>query len=126
MLVFSRFDSHEGAAHAIVSVNGTCIEGHIVKCYWGKETADMRSMQQMQMAQVSLFTCITISLAFNTMPLNILIVCFYYSQQSKPTYAPQAYGQWGQSYGNGQQMGQYVPNGWQMPTYGVYGQAWNQ
>uniref|UniRef100_A0A673KK88 Nucleolysin TIA-1-like n=1 Tax=Sinocyclocheilus rhinocerous TaxID=307959 RepID=A0A673KK88_9TELE len=90
---FVRFDSHEGAAHAIVSVNGTCIEGHIVKCYWGKETTDMRSMQQMQMPQ-----------------------------QNKPTYAAQPYGQWGQSYGNGQQMGQYVPNGWQMPTYGVYGQ----
>ncbi|CAM4543524.1 hypothetical protein R3I94_002932 [Phoxinus phoxinus] len=94
---FVRFDSHEGAAHAIVSVNGTCIEGHTVKCYWGKETADMRSMQQMQMPQ-----------------------------QNKPTYAAQPYGQWGQSYGNGQQMGQYMPNGWQMPTYGVYGQAWNQ
>ncbi|KTG04924.1 hypothetical protein cypCar_00002467 [Cyprinus carpio] len=93
---FVRFDSHEGAAHAIVSVNGTCIEGHIVKCYWGKETADIRSMQQMQMPQ------------------------------NKPTYAAQPYGQWGQSYGNGQQMGQYMPNGWQMPTYGVYGQAWNQ
>lgn len=53
--LFARFDSHEGAAHAIVSVNGTCIEGHTVKCYWGKETADMRSMQQMQMPQVPLY-----------------------------------------------------------------------
>ncbi|XP_068012704.1 cytotoxic granule associated RNA binding protein TIA1 isoform X2 [Melanerpes formicivorus] len=38
---FVRFNSHESAAHAIVSVNGTTIEGHIVKCYWGKETPDM-------------------------------------------------------------------------------------
>ncbi|RMB91029.1 hypothetical protein DUI87_32627 [Hirundo rustica rustica] len=38
---FVRFNSHESAAHAIVSVNGTTIEGHVVKCYWGKETPDM-------------------------------------------------------------------------------------
>ncbi|KAK1792217.1 hypothetical protein P4O66_012175, partial [Electrophorus voltai] len=94
---FVRFDSHEAAAHAIVSVNGTCIEGHMVKCYWGKETADVRAMQQMPMPQ-----------------------------QSNPAYAAPPYGQWSQSYGNGQHMGQYMPNGWQMPTYGVYGQAWNQ
>ncbi|XP_030647054.1 nucleolysin TIA-1 isoform X3 [Chanos chanos] len=95
---FIRFDSHEAAAHAIVSVNGTSVEGHPVKCYWGKETADMRSMQQMQ-----------------------------FPQQNKPSYPAQPYGQWGQSYGNGQQIGQYpMANGWQMPTYGVYGQTWNQ
>lgn len=48
-----RFNSHEAAAHAIVSVNGTTIEGYVVKCYWGKETTDMVSpMQQVQMPQV--------------------------------------------------------------------------
>lgn len=49
-----RFNSHEAAAHAIVSVNGTSIEGNIVKCYWGKETADIVQgpIQQVQMAQV--------------------------------------------------------------------------
>lgn len=51
---FHRFNSHEGAAHAIVSVNGTSIEGHVVKCYWGKETTEMvNPMQQVQMPQVS-------------------------------------------------------------------------
>lgn len=40
--------------------------------------------------------------------------------------AAQHYGQWGQWYGNGHQISQYVPNGWQVPTYGVYGHAWNQ
>ncbi|NWS83243.1 TIA1 protein, partial [Toxostoma redivivum] len=85
-----QFSSHESAAHAIVSVNGTTIEGHVVKCYWGKETPDMVS------------------------PV----------QQGQLSYPP-AYGQWGQWYG-GAQLGQYVPNGWQVPTYGVYGQAWNQ
>ncbi|KAM8794646.1 cytotoxic granule associated RNA binding protein TIA1 isoform 3-T3 [Eudromia elegans] len=87
---FVRFNSHESAAHAIVSVNATTIEGHIVKCYWGKETPDMIS------------------------PV----------QQNQIGY-PQAYGQWGQWYGNAQ-IGQYMPNGWQVPAYGVYGQAWNQ
>lgn len=49
-----RFNSHEAAAHAIVSVNGTSIEGYVVKCYWGKETTDMVQgpIQQVQMAQV--------------------------------------------------------------------------
>lgn len=51
----SRFNSHESAAHAIVSVNGTSIDGHVVKCYWGKETPDMmNSMQQMSIPQVRL------------------------------------------------------------------------
>ena len=51
LLVLSfRFNSHEEAAHAIVSVNGTSVEGYVVKCYWGKETPDMMSspMQQVQ------------------------------------------------------------------------------
>uniref|UniRef100_A0A6Q2YQZ2 RRM domain-containing protein n=1 Tax=Esox lucius TaxID=8010 RepID=A0A6Q2YQZ2_ESOLU len=92
---FVRFNSHEGAAHAIVSVNGTSIEGHMVKCYWGKETPDMMSPMQ---------------------------------QQNKVGFAAQPYGQYAQWYGSAQQLGQYVPNGWQVPTYGVYGQAqaWNQ
>lgn len=52
-LVVSRFNSHESAAHAIVSVNGSSIEGHVVKCYWGKETPDMMNpMQQMSVPQV--------------------------------------------------------------------------
>lgn len=47
----NRFNSHESAAHAIVSVNGTTIEGHVVKCYWGKETPDMISpVQQVRTA----------------------------------------------------------------------------
>uniref|UniRef100_G1PIS6 TIA1 cytotoxic granule associated RNA binding protein n=1 Tax=Myotis lucifugus TaxID=59463 RepID=G1PIS6_MYOLU len=89
---FVRFNSHESAAHAIVSVNGTTIEGHVVKCYWGKETLDMINPVQ---------------------------------QQNQIGY-PQPYGQWGQWYGNAQQIGQYMPNGWQVPAYGMYGQPWNQ
>ncbi|CAL8282064.1 nucleolysin TIA-1 isoform X1 [Gadus morhua] len=99
---FVRFNSHEEAAHAIVSVNGTSVEGYVVKCYWGKETPDMMSS-----------------------PMQ---------QKNKVGFPVQQYGgvggQWGQWYGNtqqvGQQVGQYVASGWQMPSYGVYGQPWNQ
>ncbi|KAM9841481.1 cytotoxic granule associated RNA binding protein TIA1-like isoform 1-T1 [Aulostomus maculatus] len=95
---FVRFNSHEAAAHAIVSVNGTSVEGYVVKCYWGKETTDMVSpIQQVQMPQ-----------------------------QNTVSFAAQPYSQWGQWYSNTQQIGQYVPNGWQMPSYGVYGQTWDQ
>ena len=34
---FVPFNSHESAARAIVSANGTTIDGHVVKCYWGKD-----------------------------------------------------------------------------------------
>uniref|UniRef100_A0A8C5P501 RRM domain-containing protein n=1 Tax=Jaculus jaculus TaxID=51337 RepID=A0A8C5P501_JACJA len=85
---FVRFSTHESAAHAIVSVNGTTIEGHVVKCYWGKESPDMtKNFQQVDYTQ---------------------------------------WGQWSQVYGNPQQYGQYMANGWQVPPYGVYGQPWNQ
>lgn len=85
---FIRFSSHDSAAHAIVSVNGTTIEGHVVKCYWGKETPDMaKGFQQVDYTQ---------------------------------------WGQWSQMYGSPQQYGQYVTNGWQVPSYSMYGQAWNQ
>ncbi|KAG7229938.1 hypothetical protein INR49_009658 [Caranx melampygus] len=84
-----QFSSHDSAAHAIVSVNGTAIEGHIVKCFWGKESPDMaKNPQQVE-----------------------------YSQ----------WGQWNQVYGSPQQQyGQYVANGWQVPSYSMYGQTWNQ
>lgn len=38
------------------------------------------------------------------------------------------WGQWNQVYGSPQQQqyGQYVTNGWQVPSYSVYGQTWNQ
>nr|XP_057919867.1 nucleolysin TIAR isoform X2 [Doryrhamphus excisus] len=93
---FIRFSSHDSAAHAIVSVNGTVIEGHIVKCYWGKESSDMtKNSQQVEYGQ---------------------------------------WGQWNQMYGSTQQQGQqqqqygqqYVTNGWQVPSYNMYGQSWNQ
>lgn len=66
-----RFNSHEAAAHAIVSVNGTTIEGYVVKCYWGKETADMVSpIQQVQMPQV----CVRLTLNAVS-PVRALTLC---------------------------------------------------
>lgn len=47
-------------------------------------------------------------------------------QQNTVSFPAQPYNQWGQWYGNTQQISQYVPNGWQVPSYGVYGQAWDQ
>ncbi|KAJ3610233.1 hypothetical protein NHX12_022327 [Muraenolepis orangiensis] len=47
---FIRFSSHESAAHAIVSVNCTAIEGHLVKCYWGKESPDMAKSPQQSLS----------------------------------------------------------------------------
>ncbi|KTF80010.1 hypothetical protein cypCar_00035889 [Cyprinus carpio] len=80
---FVRFNSHESAAHAIVSVNGTSVEGHMVKCYWGKETTEMVSpMQQVQVPQ-----------------------------QNKVGFAAQPYGQWGQWYGNAQQISHHIQAG---------------
>lgn len=47
-------------------------------------------------------------------------------QQNTVSFTAQPYNQWGQWYSNTQQIGQYVPNGWQVPSYGVYGQTWDQ
>lgn len=59
-----------------------------------------------------------------------LIFCLlkYFSicQQNTVSFAAQPYSHWGQWYSNTQQIGQYVPNGWQVPSYGVYGQTWDQ
>ncbi|XP_035672170.1 nucleolysin TIAR-like isoform X4 [Branchiostoma floridae] len=45
---FIRFFSHEVAAMAIVTVNGTQIEGQAVKCSWGKESSDPMNQYQQQ------------------------------------------------------------------------------
>lgn len=73
-----RFNSHESAAHAIVSVNGSSIEGHVVKCYWGKETPDMmNTMQQMPMPQV------TMSPEVQATDSQSKVSCFYFVVLSK-------------------------------------------
>ncbi|XP_068597060.1 nucleolysin TIAR [Brachionichthys hirsutus] len=97
---FIRFSSHDSAAHAIVSVNGTAIEGHMVKCFWGKESSDMtKSPQQVEYGQWGQW--------------NQLYGSQQQQQQQQPP-PPQ------------QQYGQYVANGWQVPSYSMYNQTWNQ
>lgn len=114
-----------------MSVNGTSIEGYVVKCYWGKETTDMVSpIQQVQMPQVRTNPPLCgIHLngrcSARSPPSNAALN----PQQSTVSFAAaQPYSQWGQWYSNtaAQQLGQYVPNGWQVPSYGVYGQTWDQ
>ena len=39
-MIICRFSTKEAAAQAIVSVHGTEINGHTVKCSWGKESSD--------------------------------------------------------------------------------------
>ncbi|XP_008320330.1 nucleolysin TIAR [Cynoglossus semilaevis] len=95
---FIRFATHDIAAHAIVSVNGTSIEGNLVKCYWGKESSDMGKVpQQTEFNQWGQWNP------------------FYDSPQQQQQQPQQQ-----------QHYGQYVTNGWQVPSYNMYSQAWNQ
>lgn len=66
-----------------------------------------------ELTKIAAFSGLTTPLGGGVLPL-----------QNQLGYPP-AYGQWGQWYGSAQ-IGQYVPNGWQVPAYGMYGQAWNQ
>lgn len=51
---------------------------------------------------------------------------------SVPQFEYNQWGQWNQVYGNPQQQqqqqqyGQYVTDGWQVPSYNMYGQSWSQ
>jgi len=40
VLSFFRFSTKESAAHAIVAVHNNDVNGHTVKCSWGKESGD--------------------------------------------------------------------------------------
>lgn len=41
---FIRFSTKESAAHAIVAVHNTDVNGHTVKCSWGKESGDPNNL----------------------------------------------------------------------------------
>ena len=43
-LVCFRFSTKESAAHAIVAVHNTDVNGHTVKCSWGKESGDPNNL----------------------------------------------------------------------------------
>jgi hypothetical protein len=39
-----RFSTKESAAHAIVALHNTDVNGHTVKCSWGKESGDPNNL----------------------------------------------------------------------------------
>lgn len=69
---FVKMDTHENAAMAIVSLQGTNVQGRTMKCSWGKDRNDgpvgatsappQQQLQQQQYQQVS-YTCILCLLA---------------------------------------------------------------
>ena len=42
--ILIRFSTKESAAHAIVAVHNTDVNGHTVKCSWGKESGDPNTL----------------------------------------------------------------------------------
>ena len=44
ILFLIRFSTKESAAHAIVAVHNTDVNGHTVKCSWGKESGDPNNL----------------------------------------------------------------------------------
>ena len=42
--ILIRFSTKESAAHAIVAVHNTDVNGHTVKCSWGKESGDPNNL----------------------------------------------------------------------------------
>ena len=40
----SRFSTKESAAHAIVAIHNSDVNGHTVKCSWGKESGDPNNL----------------------------------------------------------------------------------
>lgn len=43
--VICRFSTKESAAHAIVAVHNSEVNGQVVKCSWGKENSDLTTIQ---------------------------------------------------------------------------------
>ena len=41
---FFRFSTKESAAHAIVAIHNSDVNGHTVKCSWGKESGDPNNL----------------------------------------------------------------------------------
>ncbi len=47
--ILFRFSTKESAAHAIVAVHNTDVNGHTVKCSWGKESGDPNNLSANQL-----------------------------------------------------------------------------
>ena len=64
-LFFFRFSTKESAAHAIVAIHNSDVNGHTVKCSWGKESGDPNNLPANSQVQIlsfnrySSFKCIS-------------------------------------------------------------------
>ena len=57
ILCFNRFSTKESAAHAIVAIHNGDVNGHTVKCSWGKESGDPNNLPaNSQVSEVILHT----------------------------------------------------------------------
>ena len=56
-LFFFRFSTKESAAHAIVAIHNSDVNGHTVKCSWGKESGDPNNLPANSQVQKLSFNC---------------------------------------------------------------------
>ena len=54
-LFFFRFSTKESAAHAIVAIHNSDVNGHTVKCSWGKESGDPNNLPANSQVQILSF-----------------------------------------------------------------------
>lgn len=95
---FVRFSTKESAAHAIVAVHNTDINGQIVKCSWGKESGDPNNIQPgAQLGDQPITSA--------TFPYSYGQQMGYWYPQSFPAATPQIPGQYLQ--GGGFSLGQF-------------------
>lgn len=85
---FIRFSTKESAAHAIVAVHNTDVNGHTVKCSWGKESGDPNNLPaNSQLALPQLVAGAQFPFNFTTGAAAPHMAGFYYPQ---PMAAAQA------------------------------------
>ena len=53
--IFFRFSTKESAAHAIVAIHNSDVNGHTVKCSWGKESGDPNNFPANSQVQRMIF-----------------------------------------------------------------------
>lgn len=81
---FIRFSTKESAAHAIVAVHNTDVNGHTVKCSWGKESGDPNNLSaNSQLSLPQLIPGVPYGIAAGTAPHMAAATAagFYYPQQ---------------------------------------------
>jgi len=87
---FIRFSTKESAAHAIVAVHNTDVNGHTVKCSWGKESGDPNNLSansQLALPQLVAGAQFPFNFATGAAAPHMAAAGFYYPQ---PMAAAQA------------------------------------